>query len=250
MPYVLSPMIAPEAPGLWAEGAAYTVEPVYDLCNPAHPPVRYGAHRLAPHSLPHVDAPSHILEDGAPVEAYFTPARLASLHGPALLLKLRAPRWQDVAGQRHCAVDAETLRAEIRRATGTDMPPEKLILTLAELPQDGRGQHDPAHALTLTEDAARWLLANPRFDAYLTSWKSTDFQPGSRARPIHRLLLPRAAVFECLDLAAVPEGRYYLSAFPLPLAGASESPVCPVLFTAAEMAAGAAALAGPGNAAG
>ncbi|MGF2075278.1 hypothetical protein, partial [Enterococcus casseliflavus] len=50
-----------------------------------------------------------------------------------------------------------------------------------------------------------------------------------------RLLLPRAAVFECLDLRAVPEGRYFLSAFPLPLAGASESPVCPVLFTAAEL---------------
>lgn len=244
MPYVLSPLIRPDAPGLWAEGAAYRVEPVYDLANPAHPPVRYGAHRLAPHSLAHADAPSHILEDGGDIETYFSPARLGNLYGPVLLLKLRAPHWQLVAGQKHCAVDAASLRAEVLRASGREAPPDKLILSLAELPQTTSGQHDPAHALTLTLDAAEWLLANPRFDAYLTSWKSTDFQPGSRARPIHRLLLPRAAVFECLDVRDVPEGRYFLSAFPLPLAGASESPVCPVLFTAEEMATAAQALRG------
>ncbi len=238
MPYVLSPLIRPDAPGLWAEGAPYTVEPVYDLCNPAHPPVRYGAHRLAPHSLPHVDAPSHILEDGADVGAYFAPDRLANLYGRVLLLKLAAPIWRDApGGTRHCAVDAAMLRAEIVRATSRDQAPDKLILTVAALPEAANGQHDPAHALTLTEDAADWLLANPGFNAYLTSWKSTDFQPGSRARPIHRRLLPRAAVFECLDLRAVPEGEYFLTAFPLPLAGASESPVCPVLFTFAELAA-------------
>ncbi|GAC1625651.1 MAG: hypothetical protein NVS9B10_12730 [Nevskia sp.] len=242
MPYVLSPLIRPDAPGLWAEGAPYRVETVYDLANPAHPPVRYGAHRLAPHSLPHADAPSHILEDGGDIGSYFTPARLGNLYGPVLLLKLQAATWNAAAGQQHCLVDEALLRAEIRRATGRDAAPDKLILTLAELPQTAAGQHDPAFALTLAEDAAHWLLANPRFDAYLTSWKSTDFQPGSRARPIHRLLLPRAAVFECLDLRAVPEGRYFLSAFPLPLADASESPVCPVLFTAEEMAAGTKAL--------
>ncbi|WP_295680719.1 cyclase family protein [uncultured Nevskia sp.] len=237
MPYVLSPLIRPDAPGLWAEGAPYSVEPIYDLCNPSHPPVRYDAHRLAPHSLPHVDAPSHILEDGADVGSYFTPARLGNLYGPVLLLKLQSPVWQDLAGGRHCLVDAAQLRAEIRRATGSEVAPDKLILSLADLPMTAHGQHDPACALTLAEDAADWLLANPRFDAYLTSWKSTDFQPGSRARPIHRKLLPHAAVFECLDVAAVPEGLYFLSAFPLPLAGASEAPVCPVLFTFDELAA-------------
>lgn len=241
MPYVLSPLIRPDAPGLWAEGPPYSVEPIYDLCNPAHPPVRYDAHRLAPHSLPHVDAPSHILDDGGDVGSYFTPARLGNLYGPVLLLKLTAPRWQPVAGGRHCRVDEAQLRAEILRATGADTPPGKLILSLAELPATADGLHDPACALTLADDAVDWLLANPRFDAYLTSWKSTDFQPGSRARPIHRKLLPRAAVFECLDVAAVPEGRYFLSAFPLPLAGASESPVCPVLFRFDELASALAA---------
>ena len=242
MPYILSPLIRPDAPGLWAEGAPYRVETVYDLGNPAHPPVRYGAHRLAPHSLPHADAPSHILEDGGDIGSYFTPARIANLYGPALVLKLRNPQWSPVAGQQHCLVTEAMLRAEVLRATGRDEAPDKLILTLADLPQTAAGQHDPSFALTLDEAATGWLLANPRFNAYLTSWKSTDFAPGSRARPIHRLLLPRAAVFECLDLRDVPEGRYFLSAFPLPLADASESPVCPVLFTADEMAAAAAAL--------
>jgi len=246
MPYVLSPLIRPDAPGLWAEGAPYRVEPVYDMANPAHPPVRYGAHRLAPHSLPHADAPSHILEDGEDIDTYFSPARIGNLFGPVLLLKLRDPVWRDAAGgQKHCLVDSSLLHSEILRVTGNNTAPDKLILSLAELPQTAAGQHDPAYALTLSEDAAEWLLAHPSFNAYLTSWKSTDFAPGSRARPIHRLLLPRAAVFECLDVRDVPEGRYYLSAFPLPLAGASESPVCPVLFTPAEMRAAAEALQGP-----
>ena len=162
MPYILSPLIRPDAPGLWAEGAPYSVEPIYDLCNPAHPPVRYDAHRLAPHSLPHVDAPSHILEDGGDVGSYFTPARIGNLYGPVLLLKLATPDWQDAAGGRHCRVDAAMLRSEVLRATGRDSAPDKLILSLADLPMTAQGQHDPAAALTLAEDADAKPGVQPR----------------------------------------------------------------------------------------
>jgi kynurenine formamidase len=44
-----------------------------------------------------------------------------------------------------------------------------------------------------------------------------------------------AVIFECLDLSVVPKGKYLFMGFPLPLAGASESPVCPVLFKKGEL---------------
>ncbi len=59
--------------------------------------------------------------------------------------------------------------------------------------------------------------------------------PGSKQRPIHNTLFQKAVILECLDLAQVPEGRYFMSAFPIPLEGASEAPVCPVLFTANDL---------------
>lgn len=98
-------------------------------------------------------------------------------------------------------------------------------------------QHDPQFALTLSAEAAEWLASNPKFSAYGTSWKSTDFQPVSRERPIHKIFLKSAIIYECLELTGVPDGEYFLSAFPLPLKGATESLVCPVLFTFDEIAA-------------
>jgi arylformamidase len=233
MPYVLSPMIQPSMPALWAEGAPYKAETIYDLHNPQHPPVRYGAHTIKPHSLPHVDAPAHIMENGHTIDGYFSSSKDKCLYGPVTLLKLQNPVWKEAGAQHHCEVDANCLQAELRRVgvQATD----KLILSLANLPLSPEGQHDPNYALTLSADAAEYLLENPNFNAYLTSWKSTDFQPGSRERPIHRILFRQAAIFECLDVRDVPEGRYFLSAFPLPLVGASESPVCPVLFTFDEL---------------
>ena len=77
---------------------------------------------------------------------------------------------------------------------------------------------------------------NSKFCMYGTSWKSTDFQPGSKERPIHKIFFNNdTLIFECLNLQSVPNGEYYWFAFPLPLEGASESPVCPVLLTKQEL---------------
>lgn len=237
MPYVLSPALRVDQPGLWGEGAALEATPRFRPDAPNSPPVRADSWRIEPHSLPHLDAPNHIIEGAGDVESLFAPERLAGLWGPCHLLKLRNPVWRELGnGLRHAEVALETLQSEMKRAFGLDSPPEKLLLTLDALPTTAQGLHDPLAALTLSIEAAEWLLSNPRFNGYLTSWKSTDCQPGSKARPIHRLLLPRCAVFECLDARAVPEGRYTLAAFPLRLPNASESPVTPVLFTEQEWA--------------
>ncbi|MCB0346687.1 MAG: hypothetical protein KDD66_16345, partial [Bdellovibrionales bacterium] len=125
---------------------------------------------------------------------------------------------------------------------GVDKIPEKLFLTAESAPLNELGMHDPNYILVLEPDAARYLTSFDKFNAYGTSWKSSDFEPGSRERPVHKILLKQALLFECLKLDHVPEGRYYLSAFALPLEGSSESPVTPVLYSAEELAAGLAAI--------
>jgi kynurenine formamidase len=42
-------------------------------------------------------------------------------------------------------------------------------------------------------------------------------------------------ILENLILKDVPEGRYFMTAFPIPFKDASESPVAPVLFTYEEI---------------
>jgi kynurenine formamidase len=183
-----------------------------------------------------MDAPAHTIAGGATVESYFSGDRRRSLYGPALVVKLGPARWQPIAGgAHHWEVSLAELREAVQRLTGSDAPPERLLLSVRELPTDAHGQHDPAYALTLSPEAAAWLIAGGRFCTYGTSYKSTDFQPGRPERPIHELLFTSAALFECLDLAEVPEGRYFWMAFPLRLADASESPVCPVLFEREEL---------------
>jgi kynurenine formamidase len=81
-----------------------------------------------------------------------------------------------------------------------------------------------------------YLVESGNFKAYGTSWKSTDFQPGKRERPIHKIFLSRQiTIFECLNLSSVAAGEYILFGFPLPMKGATESPVCPLLFTFEEL---------------
>ncbi len=235
MPYVLAPLVRTDTAPLFGEGAPYVVDAL--LTRPATP-ILYDAHTIKPHSITHVDAPIHIVEGGATIDALFAPDRLATFYGPAVVVKIAAPAWEPVAedpGRFVFRVGAEVLRAALARL-GVTAPPSKVLVSCDPLPVDASGLHDPNYALVLADDAAEWLTANPTFTMYGTSYKSTDYQPGSRERPIHRIVFRTGIAMELLDLAPVPEGTYFLSAFPLPLAGASESPLCPVLFTRDELA--------------
>jgi arylformamidase len=240
MPYILSGLIHPEIEPQWREGAPYSTQRIYDIhdCDPDSPPVNYDAHLIKPHSLCHVDAPAHVIPGGATVDQFFSPERRHCFFGPAVVVKIAVLTWTPVAAlPSHFVhrVGLNELKAAIERVTGLRQPPSKLLISADPLPTDRQGLHDPRYALVLDEEAARWLCSSDRFSAYGTSWKSTDFQPGSRDRPIHRLVFEKGVIFECLDLAPVPQGQYFLSGFPLPLKGASEAPVCPVLYRPDEL---------------
>lgn len=257
MPYILSPLIHTALPGLWGEGLAYQSEQIYkiDSLDPKQPPVNYHSHTLKPHSIPHIDAPGHIIADGATVEQCVLGEKGAvkgavkgaeqgdqksyqrSFYGKACVVKLKAQSWVKQTDSKICLwrVGKDELLDGIERVTGKRDIPEKLFLSAEGVAITSDGFHDPNFVFVLSEEAARLLVSADRFNAFGNSWKSNDFQPGSRERPIHKILFEKAVLFECLKLDHVPEGEYFFSGFPLLLKGATESPLTAVLYRRDEL---------------
>lgn len=224
MPYIISESINEAVPPLWFEDHAYKKQTLYSIEEGKLPPVNYETHILNAHSLTHIEAQTHVVKDGRTLDYYFKHPEY--FYGPVLVVKLKGNRYSP-----HWEVTKE----ELREAIGDRPFPGKILLTSENYPITAYGYHDPAAVLTLSIEAAQYLTSFENFTLFGTSWKSSDYKPGSPERPIHKELFKKAVILECLKLNHVPEGLYFLSAFPLKIAGASESPVCPVLFSKEEL---------------
>ncbi len=214
---------------MWLEGEPYTKEPIYSI-DGNMPPVNYSKHTFKPHSLTHAEGSLHTQENGRSIDTYFE-ANL--FHGKVTVVRLKNNNFKlvdEIKNIYHWTVSLE----ELKDALGGSRP-DKLILTVDDYPINEYGFHDPKKVLTLSQDAADWLIENNNFNLYGTSWKSSDFAPGSKDTPIHNTLFKQAVIIECLDLKTVPAGAYFLVSYPLNIKGASESPVTPVLFTKDEI---------------
>jgi kynurenine formamidase len=192
--------------------------------------------------LPHADAPAHILPNGKTIEKYFENLDGSSpFWGPCVVLHMGADQYVQVPDSSGAPAHAllrvtlKHLQEALFRVTGARECPERLLLTSPDVPEGLGMSHHPDWVLVLDWDAAEWLAKSGKLVLYGTSWKSTDFMPGSRERPIHTLLFESALIYECLKLRHVPEGSYLWVGPPLPLEGASESPACPVLFSREEL---------------
>lgn len=233
MPYLLSPPVTTSREGVWGEGPAYERSSLYRIEDPGPPPVHYDQHLVRPHSITHAEAPAHVVAGGATLDDSFGDP--SPFWGPALVVRLPA-RDADIT-------DPDTGGEVVHEVSPRELAPHleghddvaKVLLTVEDAPVDRDGHHAVDHVMVLSEDAARMLVDRPRFDLFGTSWRSSDHRPGSDRRPVHRILFERAVILEYLDLRTVPAGRYFLSAFPVRLAGATEAPVTPVLFTAGEL---------------
>jgi arylformamidase len=240
MAYILSRKISKKTPPLWNEGNPYESTVIYDGCSPGRtphqPPVRYDAHTVRPHSFAHMDAPAHIIDGGKTIDQLFEGiGSNPPFWGKTTLVKFDASDFQacQVDDFRHCkilTISKTQLVDRLLTVTGTTTPPNRLLISASGIPEHEYHGHDPNWILTLSIDAANHLIENKLFTLLGTSWKSVDFQPASSERPIHRTLFRQAVIYECLDLVPVPEGNYFFVGVPLPIEGASESPVCPVLF--------------------
>lgn len=234
MPYILSPVIKESTPALWFEEVAYKKENIYSISRSDGPPVNYDSHTLNPHSITHVEAPAHTIENGKTIDGLFK-SSLESFFGEVLVVKLKGSGWKKKNDVFVWEVTLNELKDGILQAQRSEQIPRKIIISVDQMPTLENGMHDPNYVLILSQESADYLVSNKDFNLYGTSWKSSDYNPGSRERPIHNTLFQKAAIFECLDLNSVPEGKYFFSGFPIPLEGASESPVCPVLFTKEEL---------------
>lgn len=231
MPYILSPNIRPHSPGMWNEGSAYEKQNIYNVSG--IPPVNYDSHVLRPHSLTHCETPAHTQEGGKSIDHFFegNPGRF---FGPVVVIKLQGNNYRKLEeGKFHWAITKDELTSKLEVYSR----PAKIFISTEFYPLNADGYHDPDYILTLSQEAADYLCSMEGFHLYGTSWKSSDYNPGKRERPIHNTLFQKGLVMENLKLDHVPEGKYLLMAFPLPLAGASESPVVPALFTEAELSA-------------
>jgi len=234
MPYILSPEIIPNSPGMWGEGSAYEKKSIYSLKNGTLPPVNYDEHILRPHSLTHLETPAHTANEGKRLESFFA-SDISHFYGPAVVIKLTGNEYHSAGdGIYHWIISPDQIESRIK-AMGLNKLPGKVLITTENYPENEQGYHDPTYVLTLSQESAEYLVSIEGFNLYGTSWKSSDYNPGKAERPIHNTLFRRALILENLKLKTVPEGIYFLSAFPLPLQGASESPVVPVLFTKDEL---------------
>lgn len=189
--------------------------PVY----PGDPPVRLDPHashaadgyrvtdlRLGTHAGTHVDAPSHVLEDGDPLSAF----PVSRFRLDAELVDLRP-------------LDAEAVISTAALETA-DLSPDAEVLVL----KTGWDRHwgtDEYHDHPfLSPDAAAWC-ADSGYDVALDCASPDPFV--SAELPAHRALLERnQLIFENLRLpdSDLPN-RFRLHAYPLSFDGVDGSPV-------------------------
>lgn len=234
MPYILSPRIVHGSSAMWMEGSAYEKKNIYSIASGKLPPVNYDEHTLRPHSLTHFETPAHTIDDGKRLDFYYQ--NPSHFYGKTLVIKLTGNKYEPKGnGIFHWVISKNEI-IERFSTLQISSPLSKILISTEFYPQNCEGYHDPNYVLTLSQEAADYLISLSGFHLYGTSWKSSDFNPGRPERPIHNTLFKKAGILENLDLKNVPEGIYFMSAFPLPLGDASESPVVPVLFTKEELA--------------
>lgn len=228
MPYVLAPLVKIGTPGLWAEGDAYLQRDLFRITDGKFPPVNYQEHTLKSHSVTHAESELHVIEGGRSVDEYFS--KSSFFFGRCLVLKLKGNNYKPIGNDIYLwEIAVLEIQEELKKIEGSSNI-QKIIISTEFYPVDAFGYHDSNYVLVLSQEAAEYLVSFPNFNLYGTSWKSSDFKPGSFERPVHKKLLEKAIIFELLDMKNVPAGEYFFVGFPLRLENASESPVTPVLF--------------------
>ena len=234
MPYVLSPLIEVGSPGMWFEGSAYEKKSIYSIDSGKMPPVNYDEHTLKPHSLTHLETPAHTVRNGRRLGDYFLNS-LQNFYGETVVIRLSGNNYLPLRdGIFHWTISSKEISERLSKLNIYQVP-KKILITTEFCPLNPQGYHDPNYVLTLSQEAADYLVSSSGFNLYGSSWKSSDYNPGKPDRPIHNTLFTKAIILENLNLNLVPEGIYFMNAFPLPFKDASESPVVPILYTKDEL---------------
>ncbi|MDR1726737.1 MAG: cyclase family protein [Acidobacteriota bacterium] len=197
-----------EGLAVWPGDPEFRRRPVWRLEDGA--PANVEELRMGTHAGTHLDAPRHVLADGAGPEAF----PLAALVGPARVFDLAAT----LPGARRVrAADLGALDfAGVRRA---------IFKTSPTAPSGGGFESDYAF---LGQDAAERLVAR---GILLVGTDAMSVDPaGARDLRAHRRLLAGGvAILEGLELGGAPPGDYELLCLPLRIDGVDGVPARAVL---------------------
>lgn len=231
MPYFLSPNISESILPMWNEGAVYQKENIYKITEGGLPPVNYDKHSIKPHSLTHIETPAHTSNGEKRLEHYLTNHK-DYFYGPTSVLKINSDIFKTKESD-IWEVSLEEIQTAIESHKG--LLHNKVLISPSFYVRCNNQFQLGSQVFTLSEEAASFLCKKSRLHLFGTSWKSTDYNPGERSRPIHNIIFRQGIILENLDLLNVPAGNYFMTCLPLPLTGASESPVAPILFSKNEI---------------
>ncbi len=229
MLYNIGNLVQLNSDNYWNEGSPYTKTNIYKKSSGAMPPVNYDSHTLKPHSLTHVESARHTLNDGQTLDILIN-EHPEYFYGDCVLMKFDGKYKQIDENIFVKEITLNEILSKINELHLTIIPP-KILITTHNYPIDSFGYHKQNYVLILSLEAAKFISETIGFNAFGTSWKSSDYQPNSADRPIHNIILSKGVIYELLNLNHVPEGRYTFSGMPLYLQGASESPVTPILVS-------------------
>jgi arylformamidase len=172
-------------------------------------PANVTALALGSHSGTHVDAPSHFLSGGSPVDRI----PLERLIGPAAVLDLPA----ELASVGAAELAGQDLRGHRR-----------VLLRTRNSAAAAETRFTPDYC-SLSPDGAQYLIDQ---GVELVGIDAPSVEPfGSADFAVHHLLLGRGVVIvEGLDLSSVSAGIYQLVCLPLRLAGLDGAPARAVLI--------------------
>lgn len=165
---------------------------------------------LGTHTLTHVDAPRHFIEQGLPVDRL----PLDILIGPAVVVKPRSER--------------NLITADNLGQLGIHGVERLLIKTHnSDLWAGGEYEFEP-NFVSLSKDAACWLVSKG-IKLVGIDYLSIEAFSARDLLVHHTLLEKEIVVLEGLDLSQVPEGRYQLICLPLKVHNGDGAPARVVL---------------------
>jgi arylformamidase len=179
------------------------------------------------HTGTHVDAPSHVLENGLPVDRL----KLESLMGMALVLDLSSLEG---------ALNADLLEKALQKAGASDNISILLLKTVIPFRKQKNvgdlGYHkegfvtEERDSLYLDESAASWVVEKQFKTIGIDSFSVDSFH--SETLPAHRILLSgNVNIVECLELSSVDARIYFFICLPLKVQGCDGAPARALLIS-------------------
>jgi len=233
MVYNISNLISNKLPGLWNEGSPFESSQIYTIEENKMPPVNYDSFTIKSHSITHCESLKHVDNNGKSL-ADIIITNPDYFYGDCLVLKFENNYKQIDEDLYQKVIDIEEFEKKIN-SLEINIIPKKILITTENYPINDFNYHKENFILILSDELANHLVEKYSVHLFGTSWKSADYKPGSKERPVHKVLLQNGVIFELLNLQNVPEGNYFFTGFPLLIENTSESPVSPILFSYKEL---------------